>query len=141
MTLDDANRLIQSTALRMNALYGRVVFDELAVVSLAQQKARVLAYTGPRNDAFLQNFVQDLGALRAQLLAGGYNVGDFEFSRHGAGTSLEGFLVLGEGVYLFCNNTQRTMDEIARDPRWLHAQVPFAELGDQMRASPVKFSL
>jgi len=137
MTLDDANRLIKSTAQQMNALYGKVVFDELAVVSLAHQKARVLAYTGPRNDAFLQNFAKDLGALRSQLLTGKYSVGDFEFSRHGAGTSLEAFMVLGDAIYLFCNNTQQTMDEIARDQRWLTAQVPFAELGDAVQASPV----
>lgn len=137
MTLDNVNRLIQSTAQRMNALYGKVVFDEWAVVSLVRQKARVLAYTGPRNDAFLQHFANDLGTLRTQLVDGQYGIGDFEFSRHGTGTSLEAFLVLGDGIYLFCNNTQRTMDEIAKDVRWLNAQVPFAELGDAMRADPV----
>jgi hypothetical protein len=137
MTLDDANRLIKSTAIKMNELYGKVVFDELAVVSLAHQKARVLAYTGPRNDVFLQNFAKDLGALRSQLLTGGYSVGDFEFSRHGVGTGIESFVMLGDGIYLFCNNTQRSMDEIARDARWLNAQVPFAELGEAMQASPV----
>jgi hypothetical protein len=141
MTLDDANRLIKSTAAQMNTLYGKVVFDELAVVSLAHQKARVLAYSGPRNDAFLKNFANDLGALRSQLLTGEYSAGDFEFSRHGAGTSLEAFMVMGDGVYLFCNNTQRTMDEIAKDARWLNAQVPFAELGDALRASPVTLPL
>ena len=137
MTLDDANRLIKSTALKMNELYGKAVFDELAIVSLAQQKARVLAYTGPRNDDFLKHFATDLGALRSQVLTGEYSVGDFEFTRQGVGTSLEAFMVLGDGIYLFCNNTQRTMDEIARESRWLAAQVPFAELGDALRANPV----
>jgi len=136
MTLDDANRLIKSTALKMNELYGKVVFDEWAVVSLAHQKARVLAYTGPRNDVFLKNFANDLGSLRSQLLTNEYTVGDFEFSRHGVGTGFESFMVLGPGVYLFCNNTQRSMDDIARDPKWLSAQVPFAELADTVRAKP-----
>lgn len=137
MTLDDANRLVKSTALTMNALYGRVVFDEWAIVSLAQQRVRVLAYTGPRKDVFLQNFVHDFGPLRAQWLTGNYTVGDFEFARHEAGTGFESFLVLGDDLYLFCNNTQRSMDEIARDPKWLSAQVPFAGLADKMRSDPV----
>ena len=51
----------------MNSRYGSVVFDEWAVVSLVENKARVLFYTGPRNDEFLKNFVKDLGALRAEL--------------------------------------------------------------------------
>ena len=141
MTLDEANRLIKSTALKMDELYGKVVFDEWAIVSIAHHKARVLAYTGPRNDVFLQNFAKDLGALRSQLLTNEYSVGDFEFSRHGVGTGFESFMVLGAGVYLFCNNTQRSMDEIARDPKWLSAQVPFAELSDQVRVKPLVLAL
>jgi hypothetical protein len=141
MTLDDANRLIKSTALKMNELYGKVVFDEWAIVSLAHQKARVLAYAGPRNDVFLKNFANDLGALRSQLLTNEYSVGDFEFSRHGVGTGFESFMVLGAGVYLFCNNTQRSMDDIARDPKWLSAQVPFAELADSVRSNSLALSL
>jgi len=56
MTLDDANKQIHDCAQKMNDLYGRVVFDEWAVVSLAKQKARILAYIGPRNDDFLKSF-------------------------------------------------------------------------------------
>jgi hypothetical protein len=33
------------------------------------------------------------------------------------------------------------MDEIAKDARWLNAQVPFAELGDALRASPVTHAM
>jgi hypothetical protein len=29
------------------------------------------------------------------------------------------------------------MDSIAKDPRWLGAQVPFAELSDKIRANPL----
>lgn len=137
MTLDDANRLIKSTALKMNELYGKVVFDEWAIVSLAHQQARILAYTGPRNDVFLKNFANDLGTLRSLLLKNEYTIGDFEFARQGVGTGFESFMVLGEGVYLFSNNTQRSMDDIARDPKWLSAQVPFAELADKVRSNPL----
>jgi hypothetical protein len=137
MTLDEASRQIQACAQQMNDRYGRTVFDEWAVVSLVQHKARILSYNGPRNDDFLKNFVNDLGALRAALLNSQHAIGDFEFARHGTGTDFEAFLVLGEGIFLVCNNTRCSMNEIARDPRWLNAQVPFAELGDKVRAHPL----
>jgi len=137
MTLDEVISNIKTCASQMDALYGKTVFDEWAVVSLAENKARVLAYVGPRNDEFLQNFVKDLGALRAELLGGQYGTGDFEFSRHGTGTHFEAFLVLGHGLYLVCNNTRESMDAISQNPRWLGAQVPFAELSDKVRAKPL----
>ena len=121
----------------MDARYGKTVFDEWAIISLAENKARVLAYIGPRNDQFLENFVKDLGALRSELLGGSYGVGDFEFARHGTGTCFESFLVLGNGLYLICNNTRETMDAIAKNPKWLGAQVPFAELSDKIRSNPL----
>jgi hypothetical protein len=137
MTLDEVKLLIKTSAARMDALYGKPVFDEWAVVSLAENRARVLAYVGPRNDDFLKNFANDLGALRAELLGGNFGVGDFAFARHGTGTNFEAFLVLGPAVYLICNNTGDSMDNIAKDPRWLKAQVPFAEIGDKLRANPL----
>ena len=117
----------------MDARYGKTVFDEWAVISLAQNKARILNYIGPRNDDFLKNFAKDLGALRAGLLDTKYGCGDFEFSRHGVGTGFEAFMVLGEGIYLICNNTRKSMDMITKDPRWLGAQVPFADLSEKVR--------
>lgn len=137
MTLDEIKTLIRECASQMDGRYGRTVFNEWAVVSLVENKARVLAYVGPRNDAFLQNFVKDLGALRAELLNGQYGVGDFEFARHGIGTGFESFLVVGHGIYLICNNTRESMDTIARNPRWLGAQVPFAELSEKVRSDPL----
>jgi len=137
MTLDEAKKLIRACAGQMDSRYGRTVFDEWAVVSLAENKARVLAYFGPRNDDFLKNFVKDLGALRSELVGGRYGVGDFEFARHGAGTGFEAFMVVGAGAYLICNNTGESMEFIAKNPRWLSAQVPFAELSDKVRGDPL----
>jgi len=137
MTLEEAAKLIRACASQMNDRYGKVVFDEWAVVSLIHHKARILSYTGPRNDVFLKNFANDLGALRAELLDAKYTVGDFEFARHGVGTGFEVFLVLGEGIYLICNNTTQSMDAISKDSRWLGAQVPFVELSDKVRSDPV----
>jgi hypothetical protein len=140
MTLDDISAKIKTCALQMNNRYGGMVFDEWAVVSLAENKARVLFYTGPRNDEFLHNFVHDLGPLRVALHDNKFGVGDFEFSRHATGTRIEAFLVLGNGFYLICNNTQSSMDGIAKNSRWLDAQVPFVELAETIRANPLTVS-
>ena len=106
MTLDDITTQTRACADQMNSRYGKVVFDEWAVVSLAENKARVLAYMGPRNDDFLKNFVKDLGVLRTALRDENFGVGDFEFSRHGVGTGIEAFLVVGQGLYLICSTFQ-----------------------------------
>jgi hypothetical protein len=137
MTLDEVKTQIKACAVQMDAHYGKTVFDEWAVISLAENRARVLAYVGPRNDDFLKNFANDLGSLRSELLHPNYGVGDFAFARHGTGTRYEAFMVLGSAIYLICNNTSESMDTIARDPKWLNAQVPFAELGDRLRMNPL----
>lgn len=140
MTLDQVTKQIRQCSQKMNDLYGRTVFDEWVVISLAQHRARILFYVGPRNDDFLKNFATDLGSLRAELLNTNYNIGDFEFSRYGVGTGFEAFVVLGHGIYLICNNTQASMEDITRDPKWLNAQVPFAELSETVRPDPLVVS-
>jgi hypothetical protein len=137
MTLDETFGEIKDCASHMDSRYGGIVFDEWAVVSLLENKARVLAYIGPRNDEFLKNFVDDLGALRADLRADKYTTGDYEFARHATGTRYEVFMVLSQGIYLICNNTRESMDSIAKNPRWLDAQIPFAELGEKIRLNPL----
>jgi len=137
MNLVETMNAVRSCATQMNAQYGKPVFDEWAIVSLLQQQARVLGYVGPRNDEFLKSFADDLGQLRTALLNGNYQVGDFEFARDNAGTKFEAFMTLGEGLYLICNNTQSNMDDIAKNPKWLSAQEPFAALSDKVRSSPV----
>ena len=141
MTLEQATKLIGSCAERMNDLYQKVVFDEWAIVSLIQHKAKILAYLGPRKEDFQQNFATDVQDLRADLLSRRHSIGDFEFARHGVGTKLEAFLMVGDGLYLICNNTAQSMSAIAKDPLWLSAQVPFVELSDQFRADPLEFAL
>jgi len=140
MTLEQATTLIGSCAERMNDLYQKVVFDEWAMVSLVQHKAKILAYLGPRKDDFQKNFATDVRDLRADLLSRRHSVGDFEFARHGVGTKLEAFVMVGEGLYLICNNTAQSMSAIAKDPLWLSAQVPFVELSDQFRSDPLELT-
>ncbi len=137
MTLDQATELIKSCTEQMNARYKKVVFDEWAVVCLAGRTGRLLAYNGPRKAGFQKNFLTDVGALREGLLSKDYSVGDFEFTRHGVGPAFESFMILGEGLYLICNNTVQSMDTITRDPLWLGAQVPFVEVSDKFRADPL----
>lgn len=140
MTLDELNRQIRASAEQMNSRYGATVFDEWVVVSLEHNRARILHYSGPRNDDFLKSFVSDLGSLRTALLDSKYGPGDFEFSRHGVGTAIEAFLVLGPALYLICNNTRESMDSITKNPRWLAAQVPFAALAEIIRGNPLGIS-
>jgi len=139
MTIEEATNLIGGYAERMNDLYHKVVFDEWAIVSLIQHKAKILAYIGPRKDDFQKNFATDVQDLRADLLSRRHSIGDFEFARHGVGTKLEAFLMVGNGLYLICNNTAQSMSAIAKDPLWLSAQVPFVELSDQFRSNPLEF--
>jgi hypothetical protein len=137
MKLDEATKLIKSCAEQMNARYKKPVFDEWAIISLAENKGRLLGYIGPRKDGFAKNFLADAGALRASLLSDQTRVGDFEFTRDGVGTGFESFMVLGPGMYLICNNTVQSMDGITRDPLWLSAQEPFVYLSDRVREDPV----
>ena len=138
MTLDQSTKLIQACAEQMNARYEKVVFAEWAIVSLSDQKGRLLAYIGPRRKDFQKNFQTDAAALREGLLNADYSVGDFEFARHGVGSAFESFMVVGKGTYLICNNTVQSMDGITKDPRWLGAQVPFVELSEKFRADPLE---
>jgi hypothetical protein len=141
MKLDRATDLIRTCAEQMNARYQKTVFDEWAIISLAEKKGRLLVYFGPRRQGFQKNFLADAGALREGLLAQDTNAGDFDFARHGVGTGFESFMVLGDGIFLICNNTVQSMDDITKNPLWLSAQVPFVELGDKFRADPLVLGL
>ena len=138
MTLEQAKQSIQSCAAQMHERYQKSVFDEWAIISLAEKRGRLLAYFGPRKADFQKNFLADADALRAGLLAQKEQPGEFEFARHGIGTKFEAYLVLGKGIFLICNNTVQSMDGITRDPLWLGAQVPFVELSEQFRENPLE---
>ena len=137
MQLEEAIRGIKSCTERMNALYGGVVFDEWAVVALNEGKPRLLNYSGPRPEGFRKNFAADAAELRKDAQGEAYAVGDFEFARHAEGTAFESFMVVGQGLFLICNNTTSTIDKIAKEPTWRGAQVPFVDLSEKFRASPL----
>ena|SRR2546423_13843228 len=137
MTFDHAKIQIKQCAAQMNARYKDVVFDEWAVVSIGKGKLRVLEYAGARLTDFKKQFLADAGALRTGLLGGSHEPGYFEFAHTGVGTGFESFIALGKGMYLIWNNTAKSMDNIVENPRWLAAQVPFAELSARFCLNPV----
>jgi hypothetical protein len=137
MNLDAALSLVRLTEQRMNERYGKPVFDEWAILARAEDQLFLLAYLGPRKEAFQRSFAEDTQELRQAYRQGTYAIGDFEFSRHGFGTKTEAFVRLGDAVFLLCNNTSKSMSEIAADPLWLGAQGPFVEMCDRFRADPL----
>jgi|SRR5881394_4492584 len=137
MTLSQALELIKHCADSMNALYGKVVFDEWAIVCLQRGQERMVSYQGPRKEHFQKNFVNDLGSLRAELLTARHTPGHFDFSRDAVGTGFEAFVCAGDELYLICNNTQGSMDQITSDTRWLGAQRAFAEMTNRFQADPL----
>src|SRR3954470_726128 len=89
MNFDQAKTEIRHCAAQMNARYQDVVFDEWAVVSIANGKLRVLEYAGGRASDFKKSFLSDAGQLRTGLLAGTHEPGYFEFAHTGVGTGFE----------------------------------------------------
>lgn len=139
MTMEQAWKSILHCAEQMNTRYREVVFDELAIVSISDNSTRAMSYQGPRKEEFADSFPKDSAGLRASLRSGGqtYEAGDFEFSHDGTGTGFEAFMMLGKGLCLICNNTGKSMEGISKNPRWLEAQIPFAELGEEFRGNPL----
>src|SRR6185295_6497263 len=135
MKLLEALDKVRHCAEQMNSCYGTTVFDEWALVCLKRGQEKIVAYNGPRKENFQKNFGNDLGSLRAEVLATRHDAGHFDFCRHGVGTGIEAFVCAGDELYLICNNTQVTMNDIAREQRWLDAQKAFLELTDEFRAN------
>lgn len=126
MELDAAIRRIQKSFQKMNATYGRAVFDEIAVVGLEGARLKLYYYEGPRESRFMDSFADDSTALRRELTADQSGLGgEFGFIREGRGAEIDAYICLGPDIYLFCNNTQRTVHEITADPLWLNAQNEF----------------
>jgi hypothetical protein len=137
MTLSQAVESLKRSAADMDARYGKIVFDEWALVCLQKGHERLVSYLGSRKEHFQKNFVNDLSSLRGELLTAKHQPGHFDFSRHAVGTSFDAFVCAGEELYVICNNTQSSMDQITSDPRWLDAQKAFATMTEQFQADPL----
>ncbi len=134
----DAFTLIRQLSERMRVLYRRPVFDEWAVITLSSSGAKLSFYEGPRIETFRQRFLVDAAPLAAELSGRELPVGAFAFAPEARGTHFDACVRLGLQAYLLCNHTSRTMEEIRADPFWLHAQKPFVDFTERIRADPVE---
>lgn len=137
MKLEEAVGAIEACFERMDSVYGSPVFDEWAIIALFDQRGKILNYNGPRREKFHENFHADVRLLEAELFNSAYGHGDFVFDREGNGTRFDSFMVLGEGLFLICNNLNHSIGNIAANPKWLRAQKPFVELSERIRSHPL----
>jgi len=138
MNFEKASQLVTDCAIQMTRLYGTAVFNELVIVSFVGNREEVVGYVGPRPERVQNDFAQDLHKLKEELFSAKHGIGEFEFARSATGTHFDAFIVVGDWLYLICNNTSLTMDEITKKPEWRQAQVPFVELCDKFRADPLR---
>lgn len=128
---------IRTAFVRMDAFYGRTVFDEWAVLGVDGARISVLAYEGPRAQTFAEQLRGDLVQLQRDNERERRDAGAFGFSRGAEGTAIDAYIVLGPNMYLVCNNTKESIADLALDPHWRQAQVPFADLAEVFRHHPV----
>lgn len=138
MNLATAHAAIISALGQMNSLFNKPLFDEWVLVKLAAEQGAILSYTGPRAETYQRKFKDDIVPLSSEIDQQKLGVGDFAFVHHGDGTRFDACLRLGTGSYLFCNHTEKSMDELRADPLWREAQVPFVKLSQRFHADPLE---
>lgn len=139
MDLPTAVSRIQQSFTRMNEAYQRPVFDELAIVAVDGGRVQLHHYQGPRQAEFLKEFADKSISVRKELAADqSENGGEFGFTREGEGDQFDAYICLGPQVYLFCNNTEKSMHEVTQDPRWLDAQTKFLNATQAFATDPLK---
>lgn len=140
MNLEAATARIETCMQRMDASYGRPVFDEWAVATIGRGSVDVHAYRGPREGEFADHVLDDLVDLREEISAAGDSTGEFSFSREARGSHIDAFIYLGAHAFLLCNNTRRTIAQVASDPLWLKAQTHFVSLSEAFQTDPLQFA-
>jgi hypothetical protein len=138
MKLETAISLIRESFTKLDEAYGRTVFDELAIVGLGGSKLELLHYEGPNEASFADEFADITYALRQELTADQTgDGGEFSFTREGEGAHMDAYICLGPNVYLFCNHTDKSMQEITQDPQWLAAQGEFLNASQRFAVDPL----
>ncbi|MGB0412945.1 MAG: hypothetical protein ACPGJU_00730 [Coraliomargarita sp.] len=138
MNLDTATNRIAKSFDKMNEAYRRPVFDELLVVSRAGAEVELLHYSGPRKDTIMESLADETAALRQ---SGGHlnpNPGEFDFTREGVGSDFDAYICLGKDLFLLCNNTEKSMEEVTADPNWLAAQGQFLNASQFFAMDPLE---
>ena len=120
----------------MRANYLKPVFDEWAILAIGPKAGGILAYHGPRKDAFKKNLADDAEPLRARAAGKQFTEGDIEFVPDAADTRYDAFMKIGPTSYLVLNHTVKTLDEIRADGKWLGVQSILFELSEKFRADP-----
>jgi len=140
MNLESAISRIHKSFEKMDAAYGRHVFDELAIVGLEAGGLKLHSYKGPRGQTvFMNDFADDSISLRRELTAEQTSLGgEFSFTREGDGIGIDAYICLGPNAYLFCNNTDKSMHDITQDPLWLNAQGQFLGVSQHFAVDPLE---
>jgi hypothetical protein len=111
--------------------------------AILEEKLYLEWYNGPRREGFSKHFHRDTVNVRSSARkndSAPYEVGEFDFSHQGAGTQADALLVLAENVFLICNNTRASMNEIEKNHCWLKAQNSFAGLSEKILVSPLEIA-
>lgn len=138
MNLDTATTRIAKSFAKMNEAYRRPVFDELLVVSRAGGEIKLLHYSGPREATIMDSLADETVALRQSVGAIDPNPGEFDFTREGVGSDFDAYICLGRDLFLLCNNTEKSMEEITADPNWLAAQGQFLNASQFFAMDPLE---
>ncbi|MFQ3224615.1 MAG: hypothetical protein ACI8Z5_000865 [Lentimonas sp.] len=140
MNLESAIARIQKSFAKLNEAYGRPVFDELAIVQVSDVSTLSLHYyEGAREADFLNEMLEDSVALRNDVGDTRNNLGgEFGFTREGGGEGIDAYICLGPRVFLLCNNTKQSMEEVTQDGRWLTAQGDFLNASQYFAIDPLK---
>lgn len=138
MDLETARRHIRTYLDRMRGSASVPVFDEWAILALSKKAGAVLAYSGPRPEAFGRNVTADSEILRKRTAGKSIAEGDIEFATDAVGTQYDAFMRVGASSFLILNHTAKTLDEIRADPKWLAVQAALFELSEKFREDPLK---
>jgi hypothetical protein len=139
MNLESAIAQIQKSFTKLNEAYGRPVFDEIAIVQVSDPVTLTLHYyEGAREASFLNELLEDSVALRNDIGDTRNHLGgEFGFTREGGGEGIDAYICLGSGIFLFCNHTVKSMEEVTKDARWLRAQGEFLNLSQFFAVDPL----
>lgn len=139
MDLETAVSRIRLSFTKMNEAYQRPVFDEFAIIAFTDPAVKLQFYDGPNPDSFNETYADKTILIRRELVNEKTETGgEFGFTREAEGDSFDAYICLGPRLYLFCNNTEKAMDEVTRDPRWLAAQSEFLNLSQYFAANPIR---
>lgn len=139
MNLDAAIARIEKSFAKMNEAYRRTVFDELLIVARDEDAVKLLNYEGPREDSIMNSLADETVALRQSRSSDIHpNPGEFDFTREGVGSDFDAYICLGKDLYLLCNNTLKSMEEVTADPNWLAAQGEFLNASQFFTLDPLE---